>query len=268
MLTAAHCAAALDFDEDIMIGGTSVVAMEDGDEGERRAIAEVLTHPGYNSNTLSNDFALLRLAEASTFQPIELDSGDNLVGTDALVLGWGRLGQSAWGTPDHLQEAIVPVMDQAVCNDLYDGDIDNTMFCAGDMDGGIEACQGDSGGPLVSRVTGELIGVSSWGAGCAPGDPPGVYARVSTANDWFCEATGGAVGDCSESSDNPDTQPGPDDACVVADASYIGDGYCDGDDYNTEACGYDGGDCCETTCVDGEYGCGTNEFVCLDPSAL
>ena len=55
--------------------------------------------------------------------------------------------------------------------------------------------------------------------------------------------------------------------------SSSGDGYCD-DSNNTEACDYDGGDCCESTCTDGpEYQCDGN-FVgnpcnfdeCFDPS--
>jgi hypothetical protein len=33
-----------------------------------------------------------------------------------------------------------------------------------------------------------------------------------------------------------------DTACEVDDWSLIGDGYCD-DEYNNEACGFDGGDC-------------------------
>jgi len=36
--------------------------------------------------------------------------------------------------------------------------------------------------------------------------------------------------------------------------------------YNTEACQWDGGDCCESTCVDGSYTCGYNGYDCVDPS--
>jgi hypothetical protein len=57
--------------------------------------------------------------------------------------------------------------------------------------------------------------------------------------------------------------------CVVENPEWVGDGWCDSDgDYNTEACGYDGGDCCETTCVsNGEIECGVNApYVCVDPS--
>lgn len=46
----------------------------------------------------------------------------------------------------------------------------------------------------------------------------------------------------------------------------IGDGDCDSSNNNAD-CGYDGGDCCSCTCVDGEYTCGTNGYDCQDPSS-
>lgn len=65
--------------------------------------------------------------------------------------------------------------------------IEDSMLCAGDINGGGEdACQGDSGGPLVmgdgSRV---LAGVVSWGHGCGQPGYPGVYAQVSSYVDWI-----------------------------------------------------------------------------------
>jgi hypothetical protein len=53
--------------------------------------------------------------------------------------------------------------------------------------------------------------------------------------------------------------------CLVRhDISYIGDGYCD-DDFNNKHCNYDGGDCCERSCVSTEeYTCGSNGYRCLD----
>eukprot|EP00485_Elphidium_margaritaceum_P017125 CAMPEP_0202733338 /NCGR_PEP_ID=MMETSP1385-20130828/188116_1 /ASSEMBLY_ACC=CAM_ASM_000861 /TAXON_ID=933848 /ORGANISM="Elphidium margaritaceum" /LENGTH=481 /DNA_ID=CAMNT_0049399667 /DNA_START=94 /DNA_END=1536 /DNA_ORIENTATION=- len=54
--------------------------------------------------------------------------------------------------------------------------------------------------------------------------------------------------------------------CSVANPSWLGDGWCDGGDYNTEACGYDLGDCCSDACKPGAYACGSNGYNCLDSS--
>lgn len=33
-----------------------------------------------------------------------------------------------------------------------------------------------------------------------------------------------------------------------------------------EACGWDGGDCCENTCISAELDCGSRNYFCLDPN--
>ena len=53
--------------------------------------------------------------------------------------------------------------------------------------------------------------------------------------------------------------------CNVSYPNWLGDGYCDSSSYNTAACGWDGGDCCPSTC---SGSCGsTTEASCLDPFA-
>ena len=44
-------------------------------------------------------------------------------------------------------------------------------------------------------------------------------------------------------------------ALLMAQASYIADGWCDRGEggFNTEACNWDGGDCCPDTCDPGQY---------------
>ncbi|CAM9521815.1 unnamed protein product [Ectocarpus sp. 12 AP-2014] len=55
------------------------------------------------------------------------------------------------------------------------------------------------------------------------------------------------------------------DACEAA--QDIGNGRCNMGN-NIEECGFDGGDCCECTCEDGEYTCGQYVgYACIDPDA-
>ena len=116
----------------------------------------------------------------------------NLVGEKPYVAGWGSTtpgGESS----KILQEVQVPVIAEPVCKDLYKSSkasIDGGVVCAGDTEkGGKDSCQGDSGGPLMlshgpqSRV--HLIGIVSFGIGCAQPNHPGVYTRVSHHIDWI-----------------------------------------------------------------------------------
>lgn len=66
------------------------------------------------------------------------------------------------------------------CRLVYGKSLTERMMCAGRS--GRDSCQGDSGGPLVLRDAENvptLVGVVSWGNGCARKGVPGIYARVS-----------------------------------------------------------------------------------------
>ena len=58
--------------------------------------------------------------------------------------------------------------------------------------------------------------------------------------------------------------------CTTNATSSIGDGVCDAFYNNNEACGWDGGDCCECTCAPNPekvLACEPDSFVCLDPNS-
>ncbi len=72
----------------------------------------------------------------------------------------------------------VNYVKQSTCKSQYgSGSITDDMMCAADQ--GQDSCQGDSGGPLYDSDNNALVGVVSWGYGCADPNYAGVYARVS-----------------------------------------------------------------------------------------
>lgn len=113
------------------------------------------------------------------------------VGTETFVAGWG-VGSSG------LDELMVPIVNYTECNSppAYNGRIDeNSMICAGFMSGRQDACQGDSGGPLVYLKQDEagvprptLLGIVSWGHGCAEINKVGVYTKISSLESWIVTA--------------------------------------------------------------------------------
>ncbi|KAG8227076.1 hypothetical protein J437_LFUL007413 [Ladona fulva] len=87
--------------------------------------------------------------------------------------------------PKHLLHVKLHVVNQEECGAVYE-DITERMLCAGDD--GKDACQGDSGGPLVQN--GKLVGIVSFGHGCAQFLFPGVYARVAAFRGWIRDNSG------------------------------------------------------------------------------
>jgi secreted trypsin-like serine protease len=151
------------------------------------SVARVIAHPQYNGQTIKNDIAVLELVNPITFtaevSPACLAPAGHVAvhGSEATVTGWGETNPSRMtrGQSTLLRQAKVKIVSREQCNAAYNGAIDNTMICAGAN--GLDSCQGDSGGPLVAVVNGlnTLIGVVSWGYGCARPTHPGVYAEVA-----------------------------------------------------------------------------------------
>jgi trypsin len=160
-------------------------------------VAEIINHPEYNSGTTDNDYAILRLANPVTFTNevspacLPADLSNTFAGVLATVTGWGTLS-SGGSQPTVLQEVDVTVTTNTACENAYGSSmITANMICAADS--GKDSCQGDSGGPMIAPENGRqaLIGVVSWGYGCAMEAYPGVYARVTEKMDWIVANTAG-----------------------------------------------------------------------------
>jgi trypsin len=145
-------------------------------------------HPNYSDG---NDFYLYKLmqpVDISSFGvtlTLNTDGSQPVAGQDLTTLGLGATSEGGDGASS-LRDVVVPTVSDTDCDAAYgSGYIPSIMLCAGE--GGKDSCQGDSGGPLVIRngATHTLVGVVSWGVGCANPDFPGVYSRVSSAIDWI-----------------------------------------------------------------------------------
>jgi len=199
VLTAAHCTEGGQANY-VVVGEHDVQASD----GERRVrVCQTLQHSSYNSNNVDYDFSILRLCEELQFQTDVLPaclpstSSTNYDNRRAVVSGWGTLGSWGLSTPNELMEVTVNTMTNSQSTSsstaFSSSDITARMLCAAAP--GKDSCQGDSGGPLVtlegSAYT--LIGVVSWGQGCAQPNAPGVYSRVTSQLSWITSRISGAT---------------------------------------------------------------------------
>ncbi|XP_054729068.1 CUB and peptidase domain-containing protein 2-like [Anastrepha obliqua] len=180
-------------------------------------VTKISVHPNFNATTYEADVAVLHLDAAVPLNftkayPIPLNDERNLsAGTVCQVSGWGRTENG--GYSPELRVVDVAVVNRSQCATNYGGFIRDVMICAGYMEGGRDACVGDSGGPLV--CVGKLVGVVSFGVGCAEPGYPGVYADVASYVKWIQNETnsfqelGGFTEDGAGFSDNGDDNPSP-----------------------------------------------------------
>ncbi|CAF1121490.1 unnamed protein product [Rotaria sordida] len=162
----------------------------------------IIIHPQYDTNTKVNDIALIELSRS-------IDLTDKTIGficlpmatlrypklfpsdrADAIAIGWGRIREGSFGRASNvLLQVELPIQSPYIrpsdCADqVYDPE---KQFCAGFTQGGKDTCQGDSGGPLMLTYnqTWQIVGITSYGEGCARARKPGVYTRVSVYRDWI-----------------------------------------------------------------------------------
>uniref|UniRef100_A0A1L8EJE1 Putative trypsin alpha-3-like protein n=1 Tax=Haematobia irritans TaxID=7368 RepID=A0A1L8EJE1_HAEIR len=183
IVTAAHCLQSV---------SASVLKVRAGSSnwnsgGSLVAVAAFKNHEGYNSRTMINDIAVIKLASSLTpsanIKAIGLASTAPANGAAAVVSGWGTTSYGSSSLPAQLRYVDVKIVSTSSCASSsygYGSEIKSSMICAYTV--GKDACQGDSGGPLVSG--GVLVGVVSWGYGCAYANYPGVYADVAVLRSW------------------------------------------------------------------------------------
>lgn len=171
-------------DADLIVGRTTLTGAG-GTEGDAAA-AYVASN--YSDQTNQNDLGFISLAVASgqtTIDIVDRSEGSSwMPGAPTRVSGHGATSSGGPGS-DTLRVATVPIIDDATCGTgaVYGSLFDPvSMICAGVLSGGTDSCQGDSGGPLQTLAgppATRLVGLVSFGIGCAAPNKPGVYTRVA-----------------------------------------------------------------------------------------
>ena len=186
VLTAAHCTIDSAPGDVVIRHGSVDITATDVYE-----VADIHVADAFDRETMANDWSLIKLAEPIPgAEPIPLATEDQE--------DWGSLEVAGWGIADdgaasqELRYVEVPHVSDTDCTGAYGSEFDAaSMVCAGDLDaGGVDSCQGDSGGPLMSAGGDQLVGVVSWGYGCAQPGNPGVYANVGSLIDDINEVLG------------------------------------------------------------------------------
>lgn len=200
VLTAAHCDFAPGYPGALVVqvGRQTVI---DKDYETYTVVARAI-HPDFNVTRevgASSDIMLLKLDRAvpnaqvaTLWQPHDPSSlEERFSRKDLLVMGFGRTREDGQ-VSDELLAGKVQLVPFEKCNgpQMFDGILTTSVICAQGFtndDRVIDTCQGDSGGPLIGEDGGRsyVLGIVSWGAGCAGRDRPGVYTSVPRMLGWL-----------------------------------------------------------------------------------
>lgn len=193
IITAGHCVVHTNKMKLTVRSGSTLTS----EGGTIHRVTEIVIHEEYYVDDFKiahNDVALLRVMpffklNGRTRQAIELIDAEETMhpGTTADVTGWGTIREGQENFPWVLQTLKVQILSSAECKYLVSPFIQKGEICAGYEKGGRGSCQGDSGGSLVVRKI--LVGIVSYGEGCARPRKPTVYADVAYFRDWIKNKT-------------------------------------------------------------------------------
>ncbi|CAD7676965.1 unnamed protein product [Nyctereutes procyonoides] len=208
LLTAAHCFVSKKkvYDWRLVFGAREIVYGNDKPAKppqQERYVEKIIIHESYIPSLEYNDIALMKITPPVPCGQFigpgclpQFRAGPPRVPQGCWVAGWGFLKEKAYRIAPTLQEARVNLIDLDLCNSTqwYNGRIRSTNVCAGYPEGKIDTCQGDSGGPLMCRDnvanTYVVVGITSWGVGCARAKRPGVYTATWPYLNWIASKIG------------------------------------------------------------------------------
>jgi secreted trypsin-like serine protease len=163
VLSAAHCANA---DTRFRVG-----AWEGVSDGYEVSITKKIVHEDYSSGGFDHDIVLFQIQDEAPHDYIRLKK-EEVTGGQFTVIGFGDTDMGpGMSLSSELNEVELEYVDSDTCDRGHggNGDVTDDMLCA--IGSGKDSCIGDSGGPLFIRgstaADDELVGLVSWGRGCA-----------------------------------------------------------------------------------------------------
>jgi len=203
ILTAAHCTKNRKASQIQVLTGMHETSATH--QATRHDVKSIADHPSYKHSHYEDwDYSILtidcknKIDLNGNARAACLPESDAYEESGAMfnVSGWGMQSSDAKELTNKLRVVSVQFISDSVCTAKYanpakpwqPAQISKAMICAGKEEGGIDACQMDSGGPLTwkdAQGKWNIIGVVSFGYGCADSRYPGVYSEVFTALDWI-----------------------------------------------------------------------------------
>ncbi|XP_047021387.1 phenoloxidase-activating factor 2-like [Helicoverpa zea] len=170
-------------------------------------VTKVFSHPSYNANTLQYDIMVLRLSATVPITPnagaavtinracLPPSSTTTYTGQRCWVSGWGK---NMFGLQGQYQQILkkvdVPIVAPATCQSQLQTArlgasyvLDTTSFICAGGEANKDSCTGDGGSGLVCQVNGQwvVVGLVSWGLGCANANVPAAYVNIAGLLPWI-----------------------------------------------------------------------------------
>ncbi|KAJ9067699.1 hypothetical protein DSO57_1036524 [Entomophthora muscae] len=196
VISAAHCRQEHLKKLSVLVHRHNLTKTDEEEGGSRFNVTDFISHPLYDSYTVKNDIAILKLSSADNSRTailLDRDGRSEDIETMTTTIGWGLNEDDKF--PAILMETRLPILRNEYCQIQYAKlgyDVDPALvICAGFPEGYTDTCQSDSGGPIFIKKNKAyiLLGVVSWGKGCAEKGFPGYYTRISNYISWIEDTT-------------------------------------------------------------------------------
>lgn len=192
IVTASHCLT-------LLHGGlpTSVVVYYNSSktgDGPKVNVMRYARHPDFILAVYANDIAILQLEKPLKFDkfvsPVCLPRKPlNIARKRLLIAGWGQTDEGGRDS-EQLRYITKKELPFKKCKPMLHGEAqmklnESIVICTSARNK--DACMGDSGGPMTTwneRGRSVLVGIVSFGYGCARDDEPSGYTRVATFVPW------------------------------------------------------------------------------------